>query len=127
LPNQKNKNILVINDSPTLNALLQVVLEKEGYTVTVAETGLSGIEIAVAGEFQLILLDYNLPGINGAEVCRRLRKNSVTKNIPIAFASATADKKISEELNDTDVDAYINPPFMGDVFIDKLRSLLEVD
>ena len=127
MSDKKNKSILVINDSPTLNALLQLVLQKEGYTISIAETGLSGIEKAVAGEFQLILLDYNLPGINGAEVCRRLRKNSVTMNIPIAFASATTVDKISEELNNADADAYINPPFMGDIFIDKIKSLLEMD
>ena len=124
MQNPKCNNILIINDSPTLNTLLQLTLEGEGYSIAVAETGLDGIEKAKAGQYHLILLDYNLPDINGIEVCRRLRKEQVTKKTPIAFVSGTDEEELSGKIKDAGANAFIDPPFTGEVFMEKLKELL---
>ena len=124
MSNKKNKNILVINDSPTLNTLLQFTLEGEGYSIAVAETGIDGIEKAKMGQYHLILLDYLLPDINGLEVCKRLRKEKITKNIPIAFVSGTDEEEISKKAKNAGADTYINPPFTGEVFINRINEII---
>ena len=121
---QKGKKILIINDSPTLNALLELTLEAEGFSVTVAETGLSGLKKAGKEEFNLILLDYLLPDINGLEVCRKLREKEVTKDTPIAFVSGTDKDEILKKIKKVGGDAYIDPPFTGEIFIDKINDLI---
>jgi DNA-binding response OmpR family regulator len=124
LEKQKGKKILIINDSPTLNALLELTLEAEGFSVTVAETGLSGLKKAGKEEFNLILLDYLLPDINGLEVCRKLREKEVTKDTPIAFVSGTDKDEILKKIKKVGGDAYIDPPFTGEIFIDKINDLI---
>ena len=121
---QKGKKILIINDSPTLNALLELTLEAEGFSVTVAETGLSGLKKAGKEEFNLILLDYLLPDINGLEVCRKLREKEVTKDTPIAFVSGTDKDEILKKIKKVGGDAYIDPPLTGEIFIDKINDLI---
>ena len=125
--NPKQKNILIINDSPTLNTLLQLILEAERFSVTVAETGLSGLEEAETGKYNLILLDYVLPDISGLEVCKKLRTDNLTKNTPIAFISGMDEDKISEKIKNAGADAYINPPYIGDAFIDRINELIWIN
>jgi DNA-binding response OmpR family regulator len=80
--------ILIIQDSPSVNAMLKFRLESGGFSVETAETGEEGVEKTKACQYQLILLDYNLPGINGSQVCRILKEQDNTQNTPIVFMSA---------------------------------------
>ena len=125
MQNIPEKDILVINDSLTLNALLKLTLEAEGFSVVFAETGYKGIDEAQKSHFKLILLDYVLPDIVGVEVCKILRKKEYTSSTPIVFITGVDENEISEKIKKAGADAYFPPPFMGKVFIDKIKKVME--
>lgn len=118
-------SILIIQDSPSVNAMLKFRLEKGGFSVETVETGEEGVEKTKAGQYHLILLDYNLPGINGSQVCRILKENDNTRNIPVLFISAKDEDKLSQITREAGADGYIGLPFEAKKFIEKITDLLK--
>ena len=114
------KKILIIQDSPSVNAMLKFRLESAGFSVETAETGGEGVEKAKQSPYQLILLDYNLPDFNGSEVCRKLKGAEQTKNVPVIFISAKDEDKLSQITKEAGADGYIGLPFEGKTFIEKM-------
>lgn len=119
-------SILIIQDSPSVNAMLKFRLERAGFAVDTAETGEEGIEKTKASQYHLILLDYNLPGINGGQVCQVLKKRDDTKNIPILLISAKDEDKLSQIATEAGADGYIGLPFEGKKFIEKITNALKI-
>jgi DNA-binding response OmpR family regulator len=119
------ESILIIQDSPSVNAMLKFRLERGGFAVDTAETGEEGIEKTKTFQYHLILLDYNLPGINGSQVCEVLKKRDNTRNIPIVFISAKDEDKLSQITREAGADGYIGLPFEGKKFIEKITDLLK--
>jgi DNA-binding response OmpR family regulator len=117
--------ILIIQDSPSVNAMLKFRLESGGFSVETVETGEEGVEITKTSQYQLILLDYNLPGINGSQVCRILRGQDNTQNIPIVFMSAKDEDKLRQITKEAGADGYIGLPFEGKTFIEKVTGFLK--
>jgi DNA-binding response OmpR family regulator len=117
--------ILIIQDSPSVNAMLKFRLEKGGFSVDTVETGEQGIEKIKAYQYQVILLDYNLPGMNGSQVCRILKEEDNTKNIPVLFMSAKDEDKLSQITKEAGADGYVGLPFDGKTFIEKITGLLK--
>ncbi len=117
--------ILIIQDSPSINAMLKFRLESGGFSVETAETGEEGVEKTKLSQYQLILLDYNLPGMNGSQVCRILREQDKTQNTPIVFMSAKDEDKLRQLTEEAGADGYLGLPFEGKKFLDKIRRLLE--
>ena len=118
--------ILIIQDSPSVNAMLKFRLESGGFSVETAETGEEGIEKTKAFQYQLILLDYNLPGMNGSQVCRILKKQDNTKKIPIVFMSAKDEEKLQQITNEAGADGYLGLPFEGKKLIDQVMGFLKL-
>jgi CheY-like chemotaxis protein len=83
-----NVKILYIEDDPTNIRLIQKMLRITGYSVVVAENGLDGYRMATQEMPDLILMDINLPDIDGLEVTRRLRANPATRDIPVIALTA---------------------------------------
>jgi two-component system alkaline phosphatase synthesis response regulator PhoP len=117
--------ILIIQDSPSVNAMLKFRLESGGFSVETAETGEEGIEKTKAGQYQLILLDYNLPGMNGSQICRILKKQDNTKNTPIVFMSAKDEEKLQQITKETGADGYLGLPFEGKKLIEQITGFLK--
>lgn len=117
-------SILVIQDSPSVNAMLRFRLERAGFAVDTAETGEEGIAKTSERQYQLILLDYNLPGINGNQVCRHLKENHNTRNIPVLFMSAKDENKLSQITKEAGADGYVTLPFDGKIFIEKITGFV---
>lgn len=86
-----NNTILVIDDTPQNLALLTDLLRETKHTVLVAEDGESGIDRAHYALPDLILIDIMMPGIDGIETCKRLKKSEITKSIPVIFITALND------------------------------------
>ena len=118
--------ILIIQDSPSVNAMLKFRLESGGFSVETAETGEEGIEKTKACQYQLILLDYNLPGMNGSQVCRILKKQDNTKNIPIVFMSAKDEEKLQQITKEAGADGYLGLPFEGKKLIEQITGFLKI-
>ena len=117
-------SILVIQDSPSVNAMLRFRLERAGFAVDTAETGEEGIAKTSERQYQLILLDYNLPGMNGNQVCRHLKENHNTRNIPVLFMSAKDENKLSQITKEAGADGYVTLPFDGKIFIEKITGFV---
>lgn len=120
-----DKMILIIQDSPSINAMLKFRLESGGFFVDTAETGEEGIEKIKKSQYQLILLDYNLPGMNGSQVCKILKGGEKSKDIPIIFMSAKDESKLSQITKEAGADGYIGLPFEGKRFIEKINEFMK--
>lgn len=114
--------MLVIDDDPNIFLLLKVNLENAGYTVTRAENGAKGVAMAIRDKPALVLLDIMMPGIDGFEVCRKLRENRDTCLIPIIMLSArdqTPDKIAGLKLG---ADDYLTKPFDIDELLARIDA-----
>lgn len=103
-----NRTILVIEDEQNINDILTFTLSNEGYNTLSALDGITGLEMALTQNPDLILLDVMLPGIDGYEVCRKVREHS---NVPIIMLTARedeVDKVVGLELG---ADDYITKPY----------------
>ncbi len=119
------KKILIVDDEPNIVVPLEFLMEQNNYNVRVAETGERALDIIPAYEPDLILLDIMLPGIDGYEVCQKIRKNPKFNRIKIIFISAMAksiDVAKGMELN---ADEYITKPFSTADVVKKIKTLLE--
>jgi two-component system cell cycle response regulator DivK len=105
-------NILYIEDNPDNMLLVQRALESRGYTLLKAVNGLDGITQAEQNTVDLILLDINLPDIDGYEVAQRLRKSGKSElaYIPIIAVTANALKGDAERALDAGCDVYMSKP-----------------
>lgn len=114
-------NILIIEDEQNLARFLELELKHEGYDVTVRSDGLNGLEKALDEDFDCILLDLMLPGLNGLEVCRKIRREKETPIIMITAKDATYDKVIGLDYG---ADDYIVKPFEIEELLARLRVII---
>ena len=114
--------ILVIEDETQLAKFVQMELTYEGYEVSVAHDGLSGLMAARDQQPDLILLDWMMPGLSGVEVCRRLRSTGAT--MPIIFL--TAKDEVSDRVSglNAGADDYVVKPFSIEELIARVRAHL---
>jgi two-component system phosphate regulon response regulator PhoB len=117
--------ILIIQDSPSVNAMLKFRLESGGFSVETVESGEEGIEKTKTSQYELILLDYNLPGMNGSQVCRVMRGQDNTQNTPIVLMSAKDEDKLIKLTKEVGADGYIGLPFDGKTFIEKITGFMK--
>ncbi len=103
--------ILVVDDSPTIVQLIRLALAEAGHEIRVAENGALGVAAAKEWLPDLIVMDINMPGMNGYEATRLLRRNASTANTPILILSA--QDSIAEKLNgfEAGADDYLTKPF----------------
>jgi len=117
----ENTDILVIDDEPNIGHLIRLYLEKEGYSVECAQRGDTGLEAFRTKNPKLIILDIMLPGMDGWDVCREVRKVS---NLPIIMLTAkgeTFDKVLGLELG---ADDYIVKPFDPKELVARVKAVL---
>ena len=107
-----SNNILYIEDNPDNMRLVQRALESRGYHLLQAKNGLLGVQMAESESVDLILLDINLPDIDGYEVARRLRASSKRQLalIPIIAVTANALKGDAEKALEAGCDVYMSKP-----------------
>ncbi len=113
--------ILVVEDERRLAQVVRKVLEEEGHTVDVAHDGEDGLAIAMDGSHDVIVLDILLPGIDGFEVCQRLRAGRVDTPILLLTALNAVDDRVRGL--DAGADDYLPKPFAFQEFLARLRAL----
>jgi putative two-component system response regulator len=118
--------ILVVDDNPHARELLRAALMAEGYTVTLAEGGEEALAKVAEEVPELILLDINMPGLNGYEVCSRLKGTEATRLIPIIFLTSMSD--LEDRLRGIEVgaDDFLTKPFRKVELLARAKSLLRV-
>lgn len=114
-------NILLIEDEEKLARFVELELCYEGYSVTKAFEGRQGLELALSGGFDLVLLDVLLPGLNGMEVLRRLRRSSCVPVIMLTARDSVTDKVSGLDLG---ADDYITKPFAIEELLARIRTAL---
>ncbi len=113
--------ILLIDDDPTILELLKLFLEKEGYQVMVAESGLEGADIAAKRLPDLAIVDLMMPGLDGFETSRRLRELGVQS---ILVMSHRQDERSLIRSLEMGADDFLRKPFAVPIFLAKIRTLL---
>jgi two-component system, OmpR family, response regulator len=114
--------ILLVEDDPRILSVLQRALRAEGYSVEVARDGQVALDLARRGEFAIIVLDRMLPGLEGLEVCARLRKEGIPSRILMLTAKDELLNKV-EGLKGG-ADDYMTKPFALDELLARLEALL---
>src|ERR1041385_7626841 len=118
------KSILIIEDDRDIIELVRYNLEKEGYRVSAAEDGVSGLAQAKNSPPDLLVLDLMLPKLPGLEICRDLRLNSKTSRLPILMLTARgdeADRIVGLEMG---ADDYVSKPFSPRELMARVKALL---
>ena len=117
--------VLYIEDHPDNMTLVRRILQSESYTLIEARTGFQGLFFAENQDIDLILLDVNLPDIDGYEVARRLRASPKTAlaKIPIIAVTANAMKGDAQKAFDAGCNFYISKPINIKELIEKVRNL----
>ena len=116
--------ILVVEDNERNLKLLRDVLEYAGYDVRVARTGEDAITLAVKEPPDLVLMDLQLPGIDGMEALRRLRDSPRTVDILVVAVTAQAMKQDRERALDAGFNGYVEKPISVRTFPDQVRRFL---
>jgi len=108
----KKTRILHVEDDPSLQSLVRAALEQlGGYDVRTAANGYQAVELARGASPQLLLLDLDLPGMNGVETLRALRRIEGLHDVPVVFLTAAADVHINAELRSLGVRDVLAKPF----------------
>ena len=117
-----NERVLLIEDEPTLSLLLKERLEKEGYSVSSCHDGDQGLTHGLREPFDLVLLDIKLPGRNGFDVCRELRRHSI--KVPILMLTARGDVKDRVKGLKMGADDYLAKPFEVIELLARMEAVL---
>ena len=116
-----SEKILIVDDDINICELLRLYLVKEGYSVVIANDGMSAVSMLESEKPDLILLDIMLPRLDGWQVCREIRKNSNVPIIMLTAKSETFDKILGLELG---ADDYISKPFDTKEVIARVKAVL---
>jgi DNA-binding response OmpR family regulator len=118
------KKILLVDDSKTILMMERMVLNKIGYEILTANDGEEGVARALAERPDVILLDVVMPKMGGFEVCRRLRQEETTKNVPIIMVTTRGEAANVEAGYQSGCNDYITKPIDALELLAKLRDQL---
>lgn len=118
------KKILIVDDEPNIVVPLEFLMTQHNYDVHTAETGEQALDLIVNWKPDLVLLDIMLPGMDGYEVCRKIRQQKAFNPIRIVFLSAMARSIDIAKGMGLDADDYITKPFANDTVMEKINKLL---
>ena len=113
--------ILVIEDESSFSEALSFLLQKEGYSVVVAENGKLGLEEFTSQHFDLVLLDLMIPEMSGIEVCRAIRSTSQVPIIMLTAKDSEIDKVVGLELG---ADDYVTKPYSSRELVARIKAVL---
>lgn len=121
----KNDKIVVIEDEAAIRRVIVLALKTAGYrNVLEADNGLTGCDLVERERPQLVLLDLMLPGMDGMEVCRRLRANPVTRDTPVIMLTAKSEEHDVVLGLDAGANDYITKPFSKAILLARIRAVL---
>lgn len=118
------KTILLVEDEAAIREMVCLALERAGYAVWQAEDGAEADRILTDTMPDLILLDWMLPGASGLEIARRLRRDEVTRDVPIIMLTARGEEEDCIRGLDSGVDDYMTKPFSPRELVARIKALL---
>jgi DNA-binding response OmpR family regulator len=121
----KKIKILVVEDEAEVASLMAFLLTRAGYGVQVALREDDGLELAKQEKFDLIILNVDLPGINGFEICRELKQRHISYHTPIVFVTDRADEASRNKAFALGAVDFIEKPFPADDFIARIACFAQ--
>ncbi|WP_018131953.1 response regulator transcription factor [Effusibacillus pohliae] len=119
---EPNVRILVVDDEERIRKLVRMYLERNGFQVEEAEDGQQALEMAFANEYDLIVLDLMLPGMDGRKVCEEIRKKS---DVPVIMLTAAGDESSRIHGFELGADDYVVKPFSPRELVMRVKALLK--
>jgi two-component system cell cycle response regulator DivK len=116
--------ILIVEDNENNRMLVRDVLQSRGYQTAETDTGEEGVRLARERRPALILMDIQLPGMNGMDALRLLRADAVTRDIPVMAVTASAMTQDRHKIMATGFDAYQSKPINVREFVEAVRGIL---
>ncbi len=117
--------LLIVDDDKTTRKLLSLYLKGKGYEVVPAENGLDAIEKLGTESINLVVTDMNMPYMDGIELTKTLRADSVLKEIPIIMVTTEADEDEKEKAFVAGVDDYLVKPTNADAISDSIKRIVK--
>jgi CheY-like chemotaxis protein len=121
---RRPRRVLVIDDDAQVRALVAAILESEGYEVRGATGGVEGLALADTDPPDVVLLDLQMPGMNGYEVCRVLRQGPKTRQIPVVMVTVSDDPHLNREAYAAGAQACMPKPFRKEGLIAVIEAAL---
>jgi len=118
---EKRKHILLVEDDESILFGLQDILEDNGYQISTASDGVEGLKLATEKEIDLLVLDIMLPGMNGLEICKTIKKEKF--NLPIIMLTAKRSELDKISGLDYGADDYITKPFSLSELLARIRAI----
>ena len=119
------RHILVVDDAPDIRELVTTILESAGYATLLAGDGAEGLALVATQHIDLVIMDINMPGMDGREACRRLKKHTATRHLPVLILTARSqplEREIS--LNVAQADGVLHKPFERQELLDLVKIML---
>jgi len=118
--------ILVADDSPNIREILKISLESDGYTVVLAEDGESALSVVASEKPDLLIMDVMMPKVNGFQVCRRVKTDRATHDVPVIMLTAKSAQQDVFWGKDCGADEYMTKPFSTKELVKTIDRLLKV-
>jgi two-component system alkaline phosphatase synthesis response regulator PhoP len=116
--------ILIVDDEEDIRELVALNLRREGYQILTCDTGERALELVRSKKPDLVVLDLMLPGVDGLEVCRRLKADPDSRRIPVVMLTAKGEETDIVAGLELGADDYVTKPFSGKVLVARVRRLL---
>ena len=117
--------ILVVDDDYLGRELLQAHMENAHYKVILANSGAKALELAQAEQPDIILMDVNMPGLNGYKACQQLKNTPATRHIPVLLMTAMDDEENMALASESGADGFVSKPFDIPRMFEQIRQLIE--
>jgi len=124
---EKLSKVLIVDDEPIGRQLLEAILFPENFDLYYAENGKQAFEKALLVKPDLILMDVMMPGIDGFEVCKKLRDHELLENVPVILITALDDRDSMIKGLDAGADDYISKPFDRVEVLAKVKNITQLD
>jgi DNA-binding response OmpR family regulator len=121
------KKILAVDDDATALGALRQILVQKGYDVSTAANGQSALEMLAKGTYDLVILDVSMPGLSGYDVCRHIRKQPSTQDLPVIFLTAKGLLMDMTEGEDAGSDLYLIKPVLATKLLNMVSMFLSDD
>ncbi len=122
----KNMKILIVDDFSTMRRIIKNLLRDLGFTNTSeADDGLTALPMLQSGNFDFLVTDWNMPGMNGIDLLRAVRADERLKNLPVLMVTAEAKRDQIIEAAQAGVNGYVVKPFTAQALKDKIEKIFE--
>lgn len=116
--------VLVVDDDARSRKLMTIMLGKSGFRVVAADSGAQGLGLLDAERPDIVIVDLLMPGMDGLEFCRRVRKMSFQAGPPIVLSTAMASSQVADEARRAGVDAVLMKPFERNALLQVIDTLV---